>query len=479
MALNTGLPTVLENIVATRRTHLPQIRAQLAGITAESLPVSQRSLFESLRSGGTGNGRNGREGRHFIMECKSASPSLGAIRPDYDPAAIARIYSRYAAGISVLCEPEFFGGSYQHLSAVSATTHLPVLCKDFIIDPIQIIAARYYGADAILLMLSVLDDESYRLLAKLATQLGLDILTEVVDEEEVARAIALGANIFGINHRNLHDLSIDLERSARLEKLVPTEAVVVSESGIRDNRTVRKLSGHSDAFLVGSQLTSQPDIDLACRELVYGAHKVCGLRSIAEAQNIRANGASYGGLIFEEASPRNVSRETSQKIIAGTPGLKFVAVSRRIQGWGELVADLGISAVQVHAPLLASATAELELMHSIRTELPQGVEYWRAISMTDSAGPGIAIALAANEQVDKLLLDSGVGGTGEAFDWAKIPPAVAKKSLLAGGLKLANIPAALSTGVAGLDLNSGLEYPDGSAKDPGAVRRAFEAIRIN
>ena len=215
-----------------------------------TLPRSERSLYDSLA----------RPGTRFIMECKSSSPSLGMIREHYEPGTIASIYSRYAAGISVLCEPDRFGGDYDHLATVASTTHLPVLCKDFIIDECQIHAARYFGADAILLMLSVLDDATYTRLHSEADRLGLDVLTEVIDEEEAARAKKLGAKIFGVNHRNLHDLSIDIERSARLAPLAPEGALVVSESGIRDVETVRRLGGHSDGFLVGSHLTGTPDI---------------------------------------------------------------------------------------------------------------------------------------------------------------------------------------------------------------------------
>ncbi|CAB0920293.1 bifunctional indole-3-glycerol-phosphate synthase TrpC/phosphoribosylanthranilate isomerase TrpF [Corynebacterium diphtheriae] len=306
------MPTVLESIVSGRRSHLPEIQARISHVDPARLPRSTRSLFHAL-GGHSDGGPALRGSTRFIMECKSSSPSLGMIREDYHPGDIARVYSRYAAGISVLCEPDRFGGDYNHLATVAATTHLPVLCKDFIIHPAQVHAARYFGADAILLMLSVLDDATYTELSQEAARLGLDVLTEVIDEVEVERAIRLGATIFGINHRNLHDLSIDLNRSARLAQLIPDSAVIVSESGIRNNETVRQLSGHSSAFLVGSQLTSQPDVDRAARELVYGLNKVCGLQSPSEAQAARASGAIYGGLIFVESSPRNVSRETSKK----------------------------------------------------------------------------------------------------------------------------------------------------------------------
>ena len=427
---------ILTDIVTNRKRHIDGIRERVGHVRFATLRYSERSLYDALAA----------PGASYIMECKSASPSLGTIREDYKPGEIASVYSRYASAISVLCEPDYFGGDYDHLATVAATTHLPVLCKDFIVDEVQIYAARYFGADAVLLMLSVLSDEEYTHLASVAESLRMDVLTEVIDEDEAARAAKLGARIFGVNHRNLHDLSIDLDRSARLAALAPAGAVVVAESGIRGAATVRRLGGHSDAFLVGSQLTSQPDIDRACRDLVYGPNKVCGL-------------------IFEEASPRNVSRETAAEIIAAEPGLDYVAVSRRTEGYDHLVQP-GITAVQVHAPYQGSIEAERELLARVRAEVE--VQVWRAIDMT---GPNDAAGVA--ELVDKLVLDSGAGGTGERFDWSRIPTTDA---LLAGGLTPDNLADALRTGCTGLDLNSGFEDPRGH-KDAAALRRGFATIR--
>lgn len=487
MPNNNPLPTVLEGIVNTRRTHLEGIAKRIAHVDAYNLPHSKRSLYDNLH--GATNA--------FIMECKSSSPSLGLIREHYEPGAIARIYSRYAAGISVLCEPERFGGDYDHLQTVSLSSHLPVLCKDFIVDEVQIHAARYFGADAILLMLSVLDDEQYTRLQDEAHRFGLDVLTEVIDADEVERAIRLGANIFGVNHRNLHDLSIDLSRSKTLAALLPEGSVVVSESGIRNNATVRALGGHSNAFLVGSQLTSTPDIDRAARQLVYGHNKVCGLTSWSAAQAARAAGAVYGGLIFEKASPRNVSRETAQDIIAHEPDLDYVAVSRRTEGWAELAAIEGVIALQLHAPYQGSLEAELDYIHAVVQEVrdsgiavasskeedldfgaeqESGLQIWRAVSMTHSDGPALAQALIADKAVDRVVLDSGDGGTGTSFDWSTVPTEVLSSALLAGGIGLDNVEGALRVGTVGLDINSGVETVKG-VKDTGLIARVFATIR--
>ncbi|WP_151640999.1 bifunctional indole-3-glycerol-phosphate synthase TrpC/phosphoribosylanthranilate isomerase TrpF [Corynebacterium sp. 11A] len=468
---SSSLPTILEEIVSARRGHLADIRARIGGVEAASLPTSQRSLYNAL------------QGSHrFILECKSSSPSLGLIRESYHPADIARIYSRYAAAISVLCEPDRFGGDYDHLATVASSTHLPVLCKDFIIDEVQVVAARYFGADAILLMLSVLDDAEYRQLSSLAARLGLDVLTEVLDEEEMARATSLGARIIGVNHRNLHDLSIDLSRSTELAPLAPTDAVLLAESGIKDHVTVEKLGGVVNGFLVGSQLTSRPDIDAAARALIYGENKVCGLSSPAAAQAACAAGAVYGGLIFEHASPRYVSRETSAAIMAAEPGLRYVAVSRQRSGYRDY-ADSGVYAVQIHAPLSDTWEGEKQLISAVRAEVGPEVQVWRAISMSSEHGARMAEAHASGGLVDKLVLDNGEGGTGESFDWATIPDNVKNRALIAGGVSPENIDEALGTGCVGVDLNSGVEYGSAAGetwqyrKNSAAIRRAFAAIK--
>jgi len=304
------MPTVLDRIVANRRTNLTAIRERIG--ENPDLTPSTRSLYDSL----------GAPEPSVIMECKSASPSLGSILPDYHPDQLAAVYSRYAAGISVLCEPDFFNGDYDHLATVHRSTYLPVLCKDFIVDKVQIQAARYFGADAILLMLSVLTDEEYTQLSNFAHTLNLDVLTEVITEEEMTRATRLGAKIIGINNRNLNDLSVDISRTEALTRFAPTGVRLISESGIRTKKDIDRLGSVVDGFLVGTNLVRKGDVDTNARILLYGANKVCGLRSTHAAQAARAAGAVYGGLVFEESSPRQVSRETAASIIKAEPGLR-------------------------------------------------------------------------------------------------------------------------------------------------------------
>ncbi|MDU0479499.1 bifunctional indole-3-glycerol-phosphate synthase TrpC/phosphoribosylanthranilate isomerase TrpF [Staphylococcus chromogenes] len=433
------MPSILDQIVAERRLDdFPAVG---------ELRPSTRSLEASLRA------------RGFIMECKSASPSKGVLRADYRPRELARVYSQYAGAISVLCEPRYFGGSYEHLATVAASTHLPVLCKDFIVLPEQIRAARYFGADAVLLMLSVLSDVEYRSLAALAEALGMEVLTETASSHEVSRALRLGARIIGINNRNLHDLSVDLDRTRELAPLV-RDRLVVAESGIGSFADVRSLRPLVDAFLVGSSLSGSGDVDSAVRSLLYGTNKVCGLTSPGAAQVARASGAVYGGLIFAD-SPRQVSLAQAVDIMAAEPDLKYIAVSR------ETCSIPGVYAVQLHETYRGSIAAEIEYVRS------QPGRVWRAVDMTRDGAAELAVALAPH--VDRLVLDTGRGGTGATFDWSLVPDVVKHKALLAGGLNLGNIPAAMAVGCAGLDLNSGLESAPG-VKDPHLVRKAFELI---
>ncbi|MBL4818789.1 MAG: bifunctional indole-3-glycerol phosphate synthase/phosphoribosylanthranilate isomerase, partial [Deltaproteobacteria bacterium] len=176
----------------------------------------------------------------LILECKKASPSEGLIRADFNIAEIARVYSPFAQAISVLTDEKFFQGSFGLLAQARAQVTCPVLCKDFILSPYQVYEARLYQADMTLLMLSVLDDKTYQTCAQAARKLNLDILTEVHDEQELERAVKLGAEIIGINNRDFKTLKVDLNTSRRLLSLVPKDKIKIVESGIENHDHIRE-----------------------------------------------------------------------------------------------------------------------------------------------------------------------------------------------------------------------------------------------
>ena len=256
--------TVLDSIVQARRERIDELRARFGHLRAEDLERSQRSFAAALRTR-SGQGRSPQPA--LIMECKAASPSRGTIRSDYDPASLAAQYAPYAAAVSVLTEPDRFNGSFDDLAAVREVVDVPVLCKDFIVDEVQVLAARSLGADAVLLMLSVVPDDVYRELADLAHSLGMEVLTEVSTPQEMHRASALGAEVIGINNRDLRTLETDLARTEEMAPLAPAGVVLVGESGVGAAEDVRRLSGLVDALLVGSSLSGAPDPAEAAREL--------------------------------------------------------------------------------------------------------------------------------------------------------------------------------------------------------------------
>ena len=256
--------TVLDSIVAARRERIGELRERFGHLRAAGLPRSQRSFADALRTR-SGGGASPRPA--LIMECKAASPSRGTIRADYDPAGLARAYAPWAAAVSVLTEPDRFNGSFEDLAAVRAAVDAPVLCKDFVVDPVQVLAARSLGADAILLMLSVVPDDVYRELADLAADLGMDVLTEVSTPEEMHRAAHLGARVIGINNRDLRTLATDLARTEELAPLAPSGVVLVGESGVEGPDDVRRLAGLVDALLIGSALSGAPDPGAAAEAL--------------------------------------------------------------------------------------------------------------------------------------------------------------------------------------------------------------------
>lgn len=456
-------PSILQNIVAKRRQSLAeQLQAfeleKLSEILNKPLHPSTRSLAAALA----------KPRASFILECKKASPSKGLIRPDFNAVSLAQTYSRYADAISVLTEPDFFQGDFNYLAAVSAAVDLPVLCKDFIVSADHIKLARHFGADAILLMLSVLDDAQYSQLAQVAAELKLDVLTEVATDDELDRALKLNAKIIGINNRNLHDLSVDPQRSITMSQRIPDGVLVVAESGYSEHDTVREAAAHVDGFLIGSALSQQTNVDQACRAIIYGEHKVCGLTNPADATVVRATGAAYGGLIFVSHSPRCVSIEQAQRVVAAEPQLAFVGVfaDQPLAEVAAIANQLELAVVQLHGQ------EDLDYVSELRKSLSLHTKIWKAVGVDEP------LALPDME-VDSFLLDNRFGGSGEPFDWQLLTGLTEQQRqhcVLAGGLELANLDAAQRTGISRLDVNSGVEYAKGR-KDAGKIIAFFAALR--
>lgn len=448
--------TILEKIVQDKAQWVEARKAQQPLATfQDALQPAGRSFYHALQGART----------VFILECKKASPSKGLIRDDFDPAAIAGIYRHYASAVSVLTDEKYFQGSFDFLPIVSAALTQPVLCKDFIIDPYQIYLARHYQADAILLMLSVLNDEEYRQLAAVAHSLKMGVLTEVSNEAELERAIALEAKVVGINNRDLRDMSIDLDRTRQLAPRLSHGVTVISESGIHNYAQVRELSHFANGFLIGSALMEEPDLAGAVRRVLLGDNKVCGLTRADDARAAYEAGALYGGLIFAEGSPRRIDSAQAQQVMAGAP-LRYVGVFRNaaISDIVTQASALKLHAIQLHGDEDRAFVAEL------RAALPAEVAIWKALSIKS------ALPTRDWPHVDRYVFDNGNGGSGQRFDWSLLQDQDLSDVLLAGGLGADNCVEAARLGCAGLDFNSGVESAPG-IKDASKIAAVFRTLR--
>ena len=243
-------PTILKTIVERKWQEVAERKQRVSLDEIQQLALQQpacRGFVKAIAS------KIGAGEAAVIAEIKKASPSKGVIREDFIPAEIATSYEKGgAACLSVLTDIDFFQGADEYLQQARDAVRLPVIRKDFIVDPYQVYEARAMGADCILLIAACLDDSQMRTLNDLAIELGLDVLVEVHNREELERALALPNRLIGINNRNLHTFEVQLETTFKLLELIPENRIVVTESGIHTTDDVAAMRGHNvNAFLVG------------------------------------------------------------------------------------------------------------------------------------------------------------------------------------------------------------------------------------
>jgi indole-3-glycerol phosphate synthase len=257
------MPTILDKIVADKKEALERSNKLTPLHTLLEL-IAQRP--KPLDFAGVLRGK----GVKLIAEVKKASPSRGLLRPDFDPVAMARAYAAGgAAAISVLTEEKHFQGSLDHLSAIREAVGIPLLRKDFIFDDYQLFETAAYGADAVLLIVAILEEDRLKYLLALSRSLGLASLVEAHDEKELMTALLAGAGIIGINNRDLNTFKVNTDITRRLRLLIPEDIIVVSESGIRSREDMKKMREcNVDAVLVGEALVTAADIPAAMKELL-------------------------------------------------------------------------------------------------------------------------------------------------------------------------------------------------------------------
>jgi indole-3-glycerol phosphate synthase/phosphoribosylanthranilate isomerase len=487
--------TILDQIVAATRIDLAEgkARVSLDELRAQAaLAPAPRPFAEALRPRSGGPAR-------LIAEIKRASPSKGLIAETFDPVAQAMAYERGgAAAISVLTERHYFGGSLEHLRAVREAVALPILRKDFIFDPYQVYESRAAGADALLLIVALLDDRLLRELLTLTRELGMEALVEAHDASEVRRAVAAGASVIGVNSRDLRTFAVDTAIVQNLRPLVPQGHVLVAESGIQNQLdATRARARGADAILVGEALMSAGDPEVLAHELAAASGgvtadlfarsgqpfvKICGLATEEQARVVTRLGADAFGLVFAPMAPphRRVTVEQARRLVVAAreearghalPLAVGVFVNETPWAIAESAERAGLGGVQLsgdETPDECAQTGRLTGLPVLKALSPRSMRDLAQLNKYALAGAGIMLDTPK---------DGAYGGTGETGDW-KLAREAARRwpVILAGGLTPENVADAVnSVHSRGVDVSSGVET--NKAKDLDKIARFIAAAR--
>ena len=371
---------VLAEICARKREHVARSKAARPEAALRSMAAGAPAVrpFAAALERQVAQGRYG-----LIAEIKKASPSRGLIRADFDPASLAQAYeSGGATGLSVLTDAPYFQGSDDDLRAARGACLLPVLRKDFILDPYQVVESRAIGADCILLIMAALDDGVARELAAAAWDLRLDVLVEVHDRDELDRALRLDARMIGINNRNLKTLQIDLKTTEELAPLVPPGRVIVGESGIYDPSDLDRLAAAgARCFLVGESLMRSGDVAAATRRLLRlpdlshtdleGRARMVDVSDKAETDRVAVAGARI--VMQPETLARIQAGEVAKGDVLAVARLAGIMAAKRTAELIPLCHPLALTSVAVELACVPERAA-VEITATCRLKGRTGVE---------------------------------------------------------------------------------------------------------
>lgn len=464
---------ILEQIVARTRSDLEERKRSVPLEEAQARARRQpppRDALAALRA---------KNAIHVIAEVKHASPSKGLLAANFDPVQLAQTYEAGGASlISVLTEPHFFQGSPAYLTAIKQAVRLPVLCKDFIFDEYQVYEARSWGADLILLICAMLENEQIQRLREVAHSLGMHCLVETHDAAEVYRAVTLGAQIIGVNSRDLRTFEMHPGLIRNLRRQIPADRVLVAESGIHSAADARRLARYDiQAMLIGESLITSSDIPGQLAQLLRGANesvqvKICGLSEAQHIQTAVEAGADLFGLVFYKPSHRYVTPRQAHDLVQslGERRSRVEAVGLFVNEEADFInrtaleADLDV--VQLHGD---ESPEFCQLIHR---------PVIKAIHMRDVSDLGKLQAY--RETTWRLLLDTptpGWGGSGATHDWSLARIAAhGQRVFLAGGLHPANVAEAIGqVRPWGVDVSSGVET--NKIKDEAKIRAFLHRVR--